>query len=395
MLVVRLARSARVRGPAPDPWIRRRDVARWTGPVVYGALARVEAADGKPVGYGLADPDAPIAVRLISTGPAAPSDDWLERRVAAAVARRARLGLGTDRTNVTGYREINGEGDGLPGLFVDRYGDDRVIAVRTAPMAALLPRIRAALANARPAAIAWLQRAGTAETVPVADDLPAAPPASLAWREGDLHLVVPRAAMQKTGGYLDQRENRRFVARLVGPGARMLDVGTHAGGFAVAAARAGAFVVATDASTAALDAARENARRNEVRHRVEFVRADMFTPMDDPRLAGPFDGIVADPPKMAAAGGRVRHVVAALASLARTLTDRLVPGGVLVLCSCSRNLTETHLDEAVARTGHPFHRIALLGPAPCHPTAPMHAGGTYLRVGVYQRGGDAPDFPIT
>ncbi len=381
MLVVRLAR--RRYGPRDGPWIRRRDVARIRGPVVFGEPARIEDAGGRIVGWGLADPDAPVAVRTIAWGPEPPAEDWLERRIAAALARRAALGLGPDG-ETTGYREINSEGDDLPGLTVDRYGNDRVLVLGTAPMAALAPRVAAALEAAAPARLSWVRRTQTAQAVPV-DVGPAEPPSELRWREGPVHLVVPAAALQKTGAYLDQRENRRAVAGwLGGPGRRMLDVGTHVGGFAVAGALAGARVVALDASSAALEAAAANAARNGVADAIAWVQGDMFAPFEAPELDGPFDLAVADPPKVAAGPGEVRRAVRALARLAANLAERLAPHGRLVLCSCSRNVTVEHLDAAVSECGRRLRRLEVRGPAPCHPVAPFHDGGTYLRVAVYQ-----------
>ncbi|RMG99532.1 MAG: methyltransferase domain-containing protein [Deltaproteobacteria bacterium] len=385
MLTIRLRRGARAADPRGGPWIRARDVARMRGPLVLGELARVEDAAGRTVGYGLADPDAAITVRMVARGETPPDDDWLERRIGAALAARRALGLRPDGP-VTGYREVNSEGDGLPGLVVDRYGDLRVVTTTTAPMTASWHRIARCLdleAGVRP----YLRLC----EAPTVSPPPAAwcePPPRVAWTEYGLRFEVPRTAMQKTGGYLDQRENRRTIASWVRPGMRVLDVGTHVGGFAIAAAAAGADTVGVDGSAAALAAAADNAARNGIADRTQWIEADMFADLDADALAGPFDIVVADPPKVAARPGDVRRATKALTRLAARLLPRVRAGGRFVLCSCSRNVTEEHLDAAVDGIV-PIHRIAVLGAAPCHPVALHHTEGVYLRAAVYQVvGGD-------
>src|SRR5690606_15179279 len=185
------------------------------------------------------------------------------------------------------------------------FGDTRVVQCTTAPIAARLPRIVALLDQLAPLPGATIviapERAAAREGFsPIFEVRNGEAPRSLAWHEHSRPFCAPAPPAQKTGAYHDQRDNRaRFAALLHGRGP-MLDLGAHVGGFAIAAALRGTQVVAVDQSAAALEFVRQNAEANGVAERVEPVAADMFASLDDPRLAGPFAGIVFDPPKIAA-----------------------------------------------------------------------------------------------
>ncbi len=386
---VELRRDAGKLGPAQGWWIRRRQVARVLGPPDPGAIAELVDHRGRSVGFGLYSPDSGIVVRILSFA-AAPPADWLERRLAAALAARAALGLGGD-SPTTGYREINSEGDGLPGLVVDRFGADRVVQITTAPIAARREPILAALAALAPVPGATIvlapEAAAAREGFAPGVEIHGEAPAELAWREHGRRFTAPAPPAQKTGAYHDQRDNReRFAALLRGRGP-MLDLGAHVGGFALAAAARGAPVVAVDQSAAVLERVRQNAAANALADRVETVAADMFAPLDDPRLAGPFAGIVFDPPKIASSR---RDLGRALAAMTRTLAQlqaRVAAQGLLAVCSCSHHLGLAELDQAMLDAGGElgWTRVASWGAGPDHPVRPGHAEGEYLRVRVYLR----------
>lgn len=386
------------------PWIRREQVARVLGPPDPSALATLVDAKGNTLGFGLYSPESAIVLRVLAFGERPLAATWLDERIAAALAARAALGL--EREGTTGYREINSEGDGLPGLVVDRFGATRVVQITTAPMAARREAILAALQ--RVASVAGIGGAtpGVAGTIVV---LPASAAEregftagveqlgelddSLAWREQGLRFTAPSPAragsFQKTGGYHDQRDNRARLGALVGyspvPGP-VLDLGTHVGGFALAAARAGREVVALDQSRELLDYVARNAEANALR--VRGLAADMFGPLDDPALVGPFAAIVFDPPKIVGSRRELPRATGAMARSLAKLLPRVAAGGLVVVCSCSHHLDGEQLDaimlELAPRCGA-WTRIASWGPGLDHPVWPGHREGEYLRVRVYQR----------
>lgn len=384
---VELRRDAGRVGPEAGPWIRRRQVAKVWGPADPAGLVQVVDHRDQTLAWGLVSPDGELAVRIVQHGATPPPEDWLVRRLHAALAARAALGLADDPAT-DAYREVNSEGDGIPGLTVDRYGDDRVVQIATPAIAArravivgfFAARTRGRVFVSAPEAAA--AREGFAlEPVTHGED------AVLTFKEFGLAFAVPAPPAQKTGAYLDQRDNRRLAAELAArAGGPMLDVGCHAGGFAVHAAARGVFAVGLDQSARALAAARDNAARNGLAEKTAWVLGDMFGPLDDPALAGPFGVVVFDPPRIASGPqGRDRAVGAMARSLA-WLLPRVRPGGFLLACSCSHHLGRAELDAALLAAGGPaFARVHALGPGPDHPVWPGHVEGEYLRVNVYQR----------
>lgn len=382
------------------PWVRRRQVAKILGPPDPMAVAALVDHRGNTLGHGLYSPESGIPLRLLTIGARPPEPGWLERRIGAALGARARLGLGArarlglgEGSTTDGYREINSEGDGLPGLVVDRYANWRVVQVTTAPMAARVDAIAAALrawgrADAVPTLVLAPESAAAREGFPAGVRcLDGEPPVRLDWSEHGRHFSAPAPPAQKTGAYHDQRANRVRFAELVAarPDRPVLDLGCHVGGFAIAAAQvADAPVVAVDRSELALASTRANAAANGVE--VRTLAADMFGALDsDPALVGPFGAIVFDPPKIASDRRDLRRAIPAMARTLSILFSRLDEDGVIAVCSCSHHLGVAELDRAILEAGRPCTRVAVWGPGPDHPVWPGHAEGEYLRVAVYQR----------
>lgn len=387
---VELRRDVGRVGPADGPWIRRRQVSKIWGPADPASLAELSDHRGQTLGWGLLAPDSEIPLRLLAFGAAAPPTDWLERRMQAARAGRAALGLGLGEADAptTGFRAINSEGDGLPGLTVDCYGPDTVIQIATAAMAARQAEIAARVADFTPGRIFITSPQQTVERegfVPApllhGDD------ATLSFRELGLQFEVPAPPAQKTGAYLDQRDNRALVARLARvSGGRLLDVGCHVGGFALHAASLGVDAVGLDQSARALACARVNAERSGLAGRTAWVQGDMFGALDDAALAGPFGVVVFDPPRVASSPRDVGRASTAISASLGRLLPRVQAGGFAVVCSCSQHLGGEVLDAALLDAGHgAWTRVHALGPGPDHPVWPGHREGAYLRVHVYQR----------
>ncbi len=402
------------------------------GPADPSAVAILEDHRGRALGWGLYSPESDICVRLAGVffdgggdkkrGPQvnaalAPDASWLERRLERALAARGSLGLSEQPT--TGYRELNSEGDGVPGLVIDRYGDDRVVQITTAPIAARAPQIlewlrartRGRVIVTSPARAA--EREGFKPLSRVLRGAAAGPPgedvsrdmserdaAPLEFLEHGLRLAVPPPPGQKTGGYHDQRENRAEVAALAAArGLPLLDIGCHVGGFALHAARRGVTAVGIDQSALALRCAADNAARNKLSDKTSFIEGDMFAPKtwlpaltaSDGSGAGGqgFGVIVLDPPAMARRKRDVERARAALQRTIATLAPHVAARGFLVVCSCSHHLSREQLDVALLTAtcgrGGDWTRTRALGAGPDHPVMPGHREGEYLRVNVYQR----------
>ena len=379
-----LRRDAGKVGPHTGPWIRSRQVARWTGVPDPGDLVQLLDRRGDPLGWGLPSEASSIPVRMLAWGAAAPPPSWLEQRLRRALAARAVQGFEAQPT--TGLRLVNSEGDGLPGLVVDRYDEALVVQLGTAPMAARQAAILSELRRLRPGPIHVVRPAAAAKAegfeagVERDGDDP-----WLRFVEHGLRMKVPAPPSQKTGAYFDQRANRRWVAQLARHGdGPLLDLGCHVGGFGLHAAAAGVAAVGVDGSAAMLERAREHAQINDLPG-LSFVEADMFGPLDDERLAGPFGTIVVDPPKLAARRRDVDRAAGAMQRLVARVAARLRVGGHLVLCSCSHHLGVEHLDRCALRAAGSWTRVSLRGADVDHPIAPRHVEGEYLRVAAYQR----------
>ncbi len=380
---IELRRDAGKVGPTTGPWIRRKQIARVQGLETAEGLAEVVTRKGESLGWGLVSPDSALAVRMLSFDPTPPPEDWLQQRVDAALDARAVAGFAEQDT--TGYRLVNSEGDGLPGLVVDRYGTDVVVQITTAPMAARRDAIERSLAARGHRRRHVVLPEGAAKHEGFVPGIHRTHDAEvLSFTEHGLAFETPAPPSQKTGAYFDQRDNRRWVARLAAAhGGPLLDVGCHIGGFALHAAAAGVDAVAVDQSAVALDFAARNAAAQG--RSATWISADMFGPLDEDALAGPFGTIVLDPPKIATNKGNVERATTAMSRLVGRVASRLAPGGHLVLCSCSHHLGREHLDRVMATARARWTRVAMLGPGVDHPVMPGHREGEYLRVGVYQR----------
>lgn len=380
---MQLRRNAGRVGPAYGPWIRARQIQRWIGVPDPGRPVQLLDRRGESLGWGLPSERSSIAVRMLTWGPDPPPDDWLPRRLGEAMAARATQGWEDQPT--TGIRLVNSEGDRLPGLVVDRYDAQLVVQLTTASMVTHQATIVQTLRAACPGPIHVVRPEGPAKLEGFSPGVEREGDRALSFVEHGLQLVVPAPPSQKTGAYFDQRANRRAVARLArhGPGP-LLDLGCHVGGFALHAAAAGVPAVGVDRSAAMLTLAAEHAARNALSG-LQWVEADMFGALDDPRLLGPFGTIVVDPPKLAARRRDVDRAADAMRRMVDRVAPRVVVGGHLVLCSCSHHLGREHLDRSVLSSTGCWTRVATRGADLDHPVAPGHAEGEYLRVAIYQR----------
>ena len=377
--VSRSAVSALHRG---YPWLFAERVKAESRAGLPGDLAVVYDAGGRFVAAGLYDPCSAIRMRVLRWGLPGPIDGaFFAERIAKALARRAALpATGTD-----GYRMVHGESDGMPGFVADRYGDTAVVKLYTP---AWLPHLRhclGALLENHPFLRVVLRLSRSVKEHPehlrglcdgdlIAGDAPTAP---VLFSENGLRFEVDPVRGQKTGFFLDQRDNRARVEKL-SRGRRVLNVFSYSGGFSLAAARGGAReVVSVDLSGHALESARRNfalnAQNPEVaaaRHRT--LEGDAFAVMADQARRGErYDLIVIDPPAFAVRRAHVDEALGAYGRLAHLGVTLLEPGGDIVLASCSAPVTPEKFRHAVcaaaARAGRPLREIRETDHALDHP----------------------------
>lgn len=375
---------------AGAPWIYSGELAmdRRARSLAPGTIATLIDSARTPLATVTVNPGSRIQARRLDPDPEAVIDGaWLERKLEAALALRARL-----FPDARAYRWCHAEADGAPGLIIDRFGDH--IAVQ--PNAPWLETMRSALAAAlerlaAPQTIVWngLARARALEGLD--DELrilkgDASEPAETVMN-GAVYMA-DLAGGQKTGLFLDQRDNHAFVARLAA-GRRVLDVFSHVGGFSLAALAAGATsALAVDGSQPALRLAEEGARRMGAVDRFAVRRADAFAAMRALAEEGRrFDVVVCDPPAFAPNRGALEAGLRAYAKTARLGLALTEPGGVFVLCSCSHAATSADLEAAVGaallkgrREGRLLRRA---GAAADHPVHPHLAETEYLKCLTY------------
>ena len=376
---IRLRRGEGRRLRLGHPWVFSNEVAEGLKGLQPGAVVQVVDHRGAPLGVGTANPHSLICVRLFTRGRRPLDGDLLAGRLRQARAVRDGLHLGDT------YRWVHSEGDRLPGLVVDRYDDGIVAQTLTAGVDRLWPELLPLLVEL--ATPAWVvlrgdspMRAfeGLAPRVEVAHgELPAAPVVD----EGGIAYRFDPIGGQKTGFFLDQRDNRSRWAGLC-VGEPCLDLFCHTGGFALAAAASGAAeVVAVDRSEPALALAAESAAANRLAGRLRFERADAFTFLEQEQRR--WGRINLDPPAFIKSRKRIREGVAGYERLHLLALRRLAPGGLLMSSSCSHHLDlPTFLQvvaRAASRAGRPMRLLAVSGAGPDHPVLPVLPESAYLK----------------
>ncbi len=364
------------------PWVLSGSVADGAGEASPGEWVRVVSAEGEVLGFGHASPASQIRVRMLHFGKDAPGDGLLVERIEAAVARRAGDSL---LASTDAVRLVNAEGDGLPGLVVDRYGDTAVVRLSSAGMVArrdlLIRSLRSVCgvsAGYERADAPAARREGVAPGEGAWWGAP--PPERLTIHEGERRYAVNVLQGQKTGFYLDQREARERVERLA-EGRRVLDLFSYTGGFAVAAARGGAArVTLVDSSADALDLARHNLETNAPDTDVHFERNDAFRFVRG--CEERFDLMVIDPPPMARRRNDVTRATRAYKDVLLFALHRAAPGARILFFSCSHHVGPDLFRKvcfgASLDAKRPLQVVGELSLPSDHPVALDHPEGRYL-----------------
>ena len=379
---VRLNRAGEVRVRRGHPWIFEDMIARAPATAAAGDVATLYDTRNRLVAVGLFDPSSPIRVRVWA-GPGERIDEALfVERLTASVARRA--SVASART--TGYRVVNGPNDAMPGVVLDRYDRTLVLKLYAASLLPHLPSLVRAIEQvlAPDVLVLRLSRAVAAHELAaqLADGvtiLGALDDGPVAFLENGVVFEADPLRGQKTGFFLDQRDNRALLERRTPQGARVLNVFAYSGGFSLYAARAGAsHVTSLDLSPHALAQAERHMALNAQRDaRVAAAEhrslcGDAFAELQRLRDAGEsFDVVVIDPPSFAKRAAERERALVSYGRLARLGAALVRPGGLLVLASCSSRVDAASFrsasEQGVSAAGRRFEVVDVTGHAPDHP----------------------------
>ena len=348
------------------PWIYRSDVAE--EPAQQRGIVAVTDRRGRFLGQALYSPTSEIRLRLLTRGAEPVDTGWWIERITASVRRRAGI-------PATAWRAVHAEGDGLPSLIVDKYGPWVVAQL-----------LSAGLESARGDVLAGIQAALAPDGILLRNDpavrrhegLPlevvlahGAVPETLEIEEDGVRYLAAPWSGQKTGAFLDQRENRALVARHTRAGGRAIDLFTYHGSFALHLARQAAEVVAVDQSTEALARGAENARLNGIGN-IAWQEGNAFDLLRELERRGDrFDTVVLDPPAFAKTKANLPHAVAGYKEINLRAMRILTPEGVLFTSSCSYHVSRdafmAMLADAARDSGRRMQLVALTGAAADHP----------------------------
>jgi 23S rRNA (cytosine1962-C5)-methyltransferase len=382
---------------AGHPWIYRNEVAAVPAELEPGALVDVVDHRGRFVGRGYANPASVILIRLLTWRDQAIDEAFLTGRISRAIELRSRIRPfvygSPDEPGTTACRLIFSEGDGLPGLVVDRYGGHLVVQALTAGIDRLLPTI-----------VPILERLYRPDSILARHDVAARKQEGLVqekrWLSGEHHgttairflgfdLTVDCLNGQKTGLYLDQADNYELVDGLV-RGGRVLDGACYTGLWSLHAARAGAAeVIGIDQSEDALAAARAHAVANGLNDRCRFVAGNLFDELkrrgDEARR---FDLVILDPPSFVKSRARIADALRGYKEINLRAMKLLRPGGFLLTCSCSYHLQPEQfralLMEAAVDVGRTARLLAWRGQALDHPSLLAVPETDYLKCALLQ-----------
>ena len=348
------------------PWIYRSDVA--DEPDKKPGIVPVTDRKGKFLGKALYSPSSEIRLRLLTRADEPVDATWWTKRIGDAAERRAGISAGA-------WRAVHAEGDALPSLIIDKYGPFIVAQLLSAGLetarADVLTGIREVFG---PEGILLRNDAGIRrheglpeEVVLAHGDVPKVVEVS---EDGLRYLAAPWTG-QKTGAFLDQRENRLLVGLHTQPGGRALDLFTYHGSFALHLARQAKEVVAVDQSTEALARGAENAGLNAI-HNIAWREANAFDLLRElEQRRERFDTIVLDPPAFAKTKANLERAVAGYKEINLRAMKILAPGGVLFTSSCSyhvnRDLFNAMLADAARDSGRRMQVVASTGAAGDHP----------------------------
>jgi 23S rRNA (cytosine1962-C5)-methyltransferase len=382
--VVRDRGAARAR--SGHPWIYRSDVVEAAGEP--GDVIPVFDRAGSFLGSAFYNPKSEISLRIAERRDEPVDESWFRTRIDRALAYRDTLAIDGDA-----YRLLHAEADGVPGLVVDRYGDYLVLQVGSAAVERRLDWVLDALEELRsPAGVllrgdsAARKREGLDTAVRV---LRGDVPETIVVREGPVRYEADPWRGQKSGGFLDQRENHFAAGRYARGAGSVLDVFCYAGGFALHAARQAGEVEAVDSSGPALEAARRNAKLNDLDN-ITFTRARAFDLLRERSDAGKgYDMVILDPPAFAKTRRDLPRARRAYKEINLRAMKLLNPSGILITCSCSYHLSRELFEDTLRAAAGDAARMLRVrewrGQAADHPEILTIPETRYLKCAVLER----------
>ncbi|UWS06514.1 RSP_2647 family RNA methyltransferase [Phaeobacter inhibens] len=369
------------------PWVYANELVtdRRTRKLAPGTLVVLEDDGMTQMGLVAVNPESKIIARMLDTDPAAEiNQDWFETRLSRALALREQL------YDAPYYRLVHAESDGLPGVVIDRFGDTCVVQPNAAWAEAHLDALTDALVAVTGVTTVLKNASGRARSLEGLDDVSTTlrgttPEAPVQVTMNGATYMADLTGGQKTGLFYDQRDNHAFAAKLVKPGAKVLDVFSHVGGFGLAMLAAGAAeATCVDGSAPALDLAREGAAASDFADRFAARQGDAFEVLTQLAEEGvQFDVVICDPPAFAPSKQALEAGLRAYERIAKLAAPLVAPGGYLGLCSCSHAADLSRFRNASARgIGRGGRRSQLLhtGYAGAdHPQLPQLAESGYLK----------------
>ena len=388
MQTIKLKAKEERRLKAGHWWVFSNEIDGLDTSIEPGTLVRVLASDGTQAGIGTFNPHSLIAVRLLQKGEGELPEDFVFEKLDDAYTRRKEIG-------VRKYgRMCYGEGDNMPGLVVDRYGDILVVDVLTAGMELLKPQLTKALQKIfKPKGIyykndsAFRALEGLTNTPEIIGEVPE----TVQIEENGVKYIVPIRGGQKTGFYFDQRENRAFLKPYF-KDKLVLDLYSYIGSFGLTAALAGAAQVwGCDSSAAAVELARKNAELNGVSDIAVFHRDDaerLLSAMKKGELPDQPDMVLLDPPAFVKSRKALPQAVGLYVKLVKMALEGLKPGGYLAFSTCSHHVSrELFVDiirQGVSKAGVQASLIELRGQAKDHPVLIGMPETEYLHFALVQ-----------
>lgn len=374
------------RARAGSPWIFSNEIRmdEAAKAITPGSVVNVRGEDGRAFGTGYFNPKSLIAIRLFSDD----CDVAIDRDFFTARLKRA-LTLRDSIYDRPFYRLVHAEGDGLPGLVIDRFDDTLTVQVGTAGMERQIETLIQSLEIVLKPKTIMLRNDAPSRGLEGLDSYVKTAKGTghrIAVEENGTRYIADLAEGQKTGWYYDQRDNRAFIARLA-KGKTVLDAYSYTGGFGILAAKSGAKeVVCLDSSAPALAIAEESARSNGVT--IQAVKADVFEELERLKAAGEtFDIVLTDPPPFVKSKKDLEPGAKAYRKLARLAADVTAPGGLMMIASCSHNIPPERFAQECAqgllRAGRRAALIRQSGAGPDHPVHPLLPESAYLKALAY------------
>jgi 23S rRNA (cytosine1962-C5)-methyltransferase len=371
------------------PWILAHSLHQPASQPEPGEIVELVREDGKFIGSGFYNQNSRIRVRLLTwKSEERINEDFFRQRIDRAISLRTQFAASGNHQSM---RLVFSEADELSGLIVDKFGEHLVMQVNSIGILRFVDVIAQRLFEIyRPLSIVQMIDEKSAKSEGMEPGVTALigslPEEAIELDENGLVWKVDLSRGQKTGYYLDQRENRLAAARWTPRNARVLDVCTYLGGFALTIAKHAqtASITAVDSSERALQAALANAERNGLRDRVEFVQADFLDYLSNELdLGARFDMIVLDPPRLATSRDNMRRAMAAYHRLNYLAIRMLEPGGVLVTCSCSGRVTREDFRDMLRgvadRAGREVQILEERGAPADHPVSLNCPESDYLK----------------